>query len=84
MLIAWENAFAQTESAVNKENHVDVEDYWYMEALLTPSLFAFSFLVAWAAGWLMALSNKSTKPIRHGFYYAGIASSVMVLLVVSL
>ena len=29
-----------------------------MEDVLTPSLFAFSFLVAWAAGWLMALSNK--------------------------
>jgi len=55
-----------------------------MENILTPSLFAFSFLVAWAAGWLMALLNKSTKPIRHGFYYAGIASSVMVLLVLSL
>ncbi len=55
-----------------------------MEDVLTPSLFAFSFLVAWAAGWLMALSNKSPKPVRHGFYYAAIASSVMVLLVVSL
>jgi len=47
-------------------------------------LFAFSFLVAWAAGWLLAISNKSTKPIKHGFYYAAIASLVMVLLVVSL
>ena len=55
-----------------------------MGDVLTPSLFAFSFLVAWAAGWFMALSNKSTKPVRHGFYYAAIASSVMVLLVVSL
>ena len=55
-----------------------------MEDVLTPILFAFSFLVAWAAGWLMAISSKSTKPIRYGFYYAGIASSVMVLLVVSL
>ena len=55
-----------------------------MEDILTLSLFAFSFLVAWAAGWLLALSNKSTKPIRHGFYYAVIASSVMVLLFVSL
>ena len=55
-----------------------------MEDILSPSLFAVSFLVAWAAGWLMTLSNKSTKPIRHGFYYASIASSVMVLLVVSL
>jgi len=34
-----------------------------MEDVLTPSLFAFSFLVAWAAGWLMALLNKSTKPV---------------------
>ena len=55
-----------------------------MEDILTPSLFAFSFLVAWAAGWLIALSNKSTKPIKHGFYYAGVASAVMVPLVVSL
>jgi len=55
-----------------------------MEDVLTPLLFAFSFLVAWAAGWLLAISNKSTKPITHGFYYAAIASSVMVLLVVSL
>ena len=62
---------------VEEEN----EDY---EEWVTPSLFAFSFLVAWAAGCLMALSNKSTKPVRHGFYYAAIASSVMVLLFVSL
>ncbi len=55
-----------------------------MEDVLTPSLFAFSFLVAWVAGSLLALSNKSSKPIRHGLYYAGIASSVMVLLVVLL
>jgi len=55
-----------------------------MEDILTPSLFAFSFLVTWAAGWLMALSNKSAKPIRHGFYYAGIASLIMVLLVLLL
>jgi len=54
-----------------------------MEDVLTPSLFVFSFLVAWAAGWFIALSNKSTKPARHGFCYAAIASSVMVLLVVS-
>tara|TARA_B100000676_G_scaffold200387_1_gene196870 strand:- start:115 stop:279 length:165 start_codon:yes stop_codon:yes gene_type:complete len=52
--------------------------------LQTISLFAFSFLVAWSIGWLLAALNKSTKPIRHGFYYAGIASSVMVLLVVLL
>jgi len=55
-----------------------------MEDILTPSLFAFSFLVAWAAGWFMSLSNNSTKPVRYGFCYAAIASSVMVLLVVSL
>ena len=55
-----------------------------MVDVLTPSLFAFSFLVAWATGWLMALYNKSKKPIRHGFYYASIAASVMVLLVLSL
>ena len=54
-----------------------------MDDLLTQTI-GFAFLVAWAAGGLLALSNKSTKPIRHGFYYAGIASSVMVLLVVSL
>ena len=54
-----------------------------MDDLLTPTI-GFAFLVAWAAGCLLALSNKSTKPMRHGFYYAVIASSVMVLLVVSL
>ena len=55
-----------------------------MEDVLNQSLFAVSFLVAWAAGWLMALFNKSTKPIRHGSYYAGIASSIMVIMVISL
>ena len=54
-----------------------------MDDLLTPTI-GFAFLVAWAAGCFLTLSNKSTKPIRHGFYYAVIASSVMVLLVVSL
>ena len=46
-----------------------------MEDVLTPSLFAFSFLVSWTAGWLMALSNTSTKPVRHSFCYAAIASA---------
>ena len=37
------------------------------EDLLTPT-FGFAFLVCWAAGWCLALSFNSTKPIRHGFY----------------
>ena len=67
-----------------EDSHKHIENVWLMEDVLTPSLFVFSFLVAWAAGWFIALSNKSTKPARHGFCYAAIASSVMVLLVVSL
>ena len=38
-----------------------------LEDLLTPT-FGFAFLVCWAAGWWLALSFNSTKPIRHGFY----------------
>ena len=38
-----------------------------LEDLLTPTFFFF-FLIAWAAGWWLAVSFDSTKPIRRGFY----------------